>query len=64
VCETIACGTGGGATAATGLTWLPKDEHFIIGIGDRLVAHAGLLGLPIDPAAGGSGLRARTAGPA
>lgn len=30
-----------------GLTWLPKEEHFGIRHGDRLVAHAGLLRLPI-----------------
>ncbi|MDC0769913.1 GNAT family N-acetyltransferase [Streptomyces sp. HD] len=30
-----------------GLTWLPKDEHFGIRHGDRLVAHAGLLRLPV-----------------
>ncbi|MFH8573730.1 GNAT family N-acetyltransferase [Streptomyces sp. NPDC017993] len=33
--------------AATGLTWLPKEEHFGIRYGDRLVAHAGLLRLPV-----------------
>ncbi|MCQ8773156.1 GNAT family N-acetyltransferase [Streptomyces telluris] len=33
--------------AATGLTWLPKEEHFGIRRGDRLVAHAGLLRLPV-----------------
>ncbi|MFF2510184.1 GNAT family N-acetyltransferase [Streptomyces sp. NPDC058086] len=33
--------------AATGLTWLPKAEHFGISHGDRLVAHAGLLRLPV-----------------
>ncbi|WP_329389708.1 GNAT family N-acetyltransferase [Streptomyces sp. NBC_01351] len=33
--------------AATGLTWLPKEEHFGIRHGDRLVAHAGLLRLPV-----------------
>jgi len=33
--------------AATGLTWLPKEEHFGIRHGDRLVAHAGLLRLPL-----------------
>ncbi|NUP21914.1 MAG: GNAT family N-acetyltransferase [Streptomyces sp.] len=30
-----------------GLTWLPKDDHFGIRHGDRLVAHAGLLRLPV-----------------
>lgn len=33
--------------AATGLTWLPKEEHFGIRHGARLVAHAGLLRLPV-----------------
>lgn len=33
--------------AATGLTWLPKEEHFGIRHGDRLVAHTGLLRLPV-----------------
>ncbi|MFD3843526.1 GNAT family N-acetyltransferase, partial [Streptomyces sp. NPDC058642] len=33
--------------AAAGLTWLPKSEHFGIRHGDRLVAHAGLLRLPV-----------------
>ncbi|MER5527504.1 GNAT family N-acetyltransferase [Streptomyces sp. NPDC002677] len=33
--------------AAAGLTWLPKKEHFGIRLGDRLVAHAGLLRLPV-----------------
>ncbi|MFJ5546146.1 GNAT family N-acetyltransferase [Streptomyces sp. NPDC093225] len=43
---------GGGAdpfgVAHTGLTWLPKDEHFGIRLGGRLVAHAGLLRLPVS----------------
>lgn len=33
--------------AAAGLTWLPKKDHFGIRHGDRLVAHAGLLRLPV-----------------
>ncbi|MEU2513498.1 GNAT family N-acetyltransferase [Streptomyces syringium] len=33
--------------AAAGLTWLPKEEHFGIRHGDRLVAHTGLLRLPV-----------------
>lgn len=33
--------------ASTGLTWLPKQEHFGIGHDGRLVAHAGLLRLPV-----------------
>ncbi|MCX5407115.1 GNAT family N-acetyltransferase [Streptomyces sp. NBC_00335] len=42
---------GGGpdpfGVAAAGLTWLPKEEHFGVGYGDRLLAHAGLLRLPV-----------------
>ncbi|KOU06663.1 acetyltransferase [Streptomyces sp. NRRL F-5755] len=33
--------------ASTGLTWLPKEEHFGIRHKDRLMAHAGLLRLPV-----------------
>ncbi|WP_369230481.1 GNAT family N-acetyltransferase [Streptomyces sp. R21] len=33
--------------ASAGLTWLPKEEHFGIRHGDRLVAHTGLLRLPV-----------------
>jgi predicted N-acetyltransferase YhbS len=33
--------------AFTGLTWLPKDEHFGVRHAGRLVAHTGLLRLPI-----------------
>ncbi|MFD8815065.1 GNAT family N-acetyltransferase [Streptomyces sp. NPDC059627] len=33
--------------ASAGLTWLPKEEHFGIRHQDRLVAHAGLLRLPV-----------------
>ncbi|WP_405016121.1 GNAT family N-acetyltransferase [Kitasatospora sp. NBC_00070] len=33
--------------AALGLTWLPKDEHFGIRLAGRLVAHTGLLRLPV-----------------
>ncbi|WP_433544445.1 GNAT family N-acetyltransferase (plasmid) [Streptomyces sp. CA-294286] len=33
--------------ASTGLTWLPKEEHFGIRHEDRLVAHTGLLRLPV-----------------
>ncbi|MGW7072354.1 GNAT family N-acetyltransferase [Streptomyces sp. NPDC054855] len=42
---------GGGddpfGVAETGLTWLPKEEHFGVRLGERLVAHAGLLRLPV-----------------
>ncbi|MFJ9664549.1 GNAT family N-acetyltransferase [Streptomyces sp. NPDC101219] len=34
--------------ADAGLTWLPKEEHFGIRHEGRLVAHAGLLQLPIS----------------
>ncbi|MFG2296108.1 GNAT family N-acetyltransferase [Streptomyces sp. NPDC048603] len=34
--------------AHTGLTWLPKEDHFGIRLGGRLVAHAGLLRLPLS----------------
>lgn len=42
---------GGGAdpfgVGAAGLTWLPKEEHFGVAYGGRLLAHAGLLRLPV-----------------
>ncbi|MCM1966236.1 GNAT family N-acetyltransferase [Streptomyces sp. G1] len=42
---------GGGAdpfgVSAAGLTWLPKEEHFGVTSDDRLLAHAGLLRLPV-----------------
>jgi GNAT superfamily N-acetyltransferase len=34
--------------AYAGLTWLPKEDHFGIRLGGRLVAHAGLLRLPLS----------------
>ncbi|MFI6638664.1 GNAT family N-acetyltransferase [Streptomyces sp. NPDC050504] len=34
--------------ADVGLTWQPKKEHFGIRWGDRLVAHTGLLRLPVE----------------
>ncbi|MFE6102951.1 GNAT family N-acetyltransferase [Streptomyces laurentii] len=34
--------------AYTGLTWLPKGEHFGVRVGGRLVAHAGLLRVPLE----------------
>jgi predicted N-acetyltransferase YhbS len=34
--------------ADTGLTWLPKEDHFGVRLGDRLVAHAGLRRLPVS----------------
>ncbi|WP_371622296.1 GNAT family N-acetyltransferase [Streptomyces sp. NBC_01116] len=39
--------------ADAGLTWLPKDDHFGIRQKGRLVAHAGLLRLPLS--IGGAG---------
>ncbi|MDR6974131.1 GNAT superfamily N-acetyltransferase [Streptomyces sp. 3330] len=42
---------GGGddpfGVASTGLSWLPKEEHFGVRHGDRLVAHAGLRRLSV-----------------
>ncbi|MFE1776769.1 GNAT family N-acetyltransferase [Streptomyces sp. NPDC059008] len=34
--------------AEAGLTWLPKEEHFAIRQDGRLVAHAGLLTIPVS----------------
>ncbi|MFE9610142.1 GNAT family N-acetyltransferase [Streptomyces sp. NPDC006012] len=34
--------------AHVGLTWLPKEDHFGIRLGGRLVAHAGLVRLPVS----------------
>ncbi|MEK2472718.1 GNAT family N-acetyltransferase [Streptomyces noursei] len=34
--------------ADAGLTWLPKEDHFGIRLEGRLVAHAGLLRLPLS----------------
>ncbi|MFG2890977.1 GNAT family N-acetyltransferase [Streptomyces sp. NPDC048248] len=34
--------------ASTGLTWLPKEDHFGVRLGGRLVAHAGLRRLPLS----------------
>jgi predicted N-acetyltransferase YhbS len=44
--------------ADTGMTWLPKEVHFGIRQKGRLVAHAGLLQLPISV----GGLQAQVAG--
>ncbi|MET8169369.1 GNAT family N-acetyltransferase [Streptomyces sp. NPDC005329] len=41
--------------AEFGLTWRPKDHHFGIRAGNRLVAHAGLTTVPVS--AGGHHLR-------
>ncbi len=45
--EILGAGDDPFGVAATGLTWLPKEEHFGIRHRDRLVAHAGLLRLPV-----------------
>ncbi|MFF6952948.1 GNAT family N-acetyltransferase [Streptomyces iakyrus] len=45
--EILGAGDDPFGVAETGLTWLPKEEHFGIRHGDRLVAHAGLLRLPM-----------------
>ncbi|MGG7570680.1 GNAT family N-acetyltransferase [Streptomyces sirii] len=34
--------------AEVGLTWLPKEEHFAVRQDGRLVAHAGLLPIPVS----------------
>ncbi|MFE5770577.1 GNAT family N-acetyltransferase [Streptomyces sp. NPDC056485] len=40
--------------ADTGLAWLPKKEHFGITLDGRLVAHTGLLRIPVS--VGGTGI--------
>ncbi|MEV5598760.1 GNAT family N-acetyltransferase [Streptomyces sp. NPDC052496] len=45
--EILGSGEDPFGVASTGLTWLPKDQHFGIRHDGRLVAHAGLLRLPI-----------------
>lgn len=45
--EILGHGSDPFGVAAAGLSWLPKKEHFGIRYGDRLVAHAGLLRLPV-----------------
>lgn len=42
--------------ADTGLAWLPKKEHFGITLEGRLVAHTGLLRIPVS--VGGAGIEA------
>ncbi|MEU6001041.1 GNAT family N-acetyltransferase [Streptomyces sp. NPDC047197] len=44
--EILGAGDDPFGVAATGLAWLPKEEHFGIRHGGRLVAHAGLRRLP------------------
>lgn len=43
--EILGAGDDPFGVASTGLTWLPKEDHFGIRHEDRLVAHAGLLRL-------------------
>ncbi|WP_089103987.1 GNAT family N-acetyltransferase [Streptomyces hyaluromycini] len=45
--EILGTGDDPFGVASTGLTWLPKEDHFGIRHDDRLVAHAGLLRLPV-----------------
>ncbi|MFJ4617030.1 GNAT family N-acetyltransferase [Streptomyces sp. NPDC088812] len=45
--EILGAGDDPFGVAAAGLTWLPKEDHFAVRQGGRLVAHAGLLRLPV-----------------
>ncbi|MFD8224654.1 GNAT family N-acetyltransferase [Streptomyces massasporeus] len=45
--EILGTGDDPFGVAGTGLTWLPKEDHFGVRLGGRLVAHAGLLRLPV-----------------
>ncbi|NGO75741.1 GNAT family N-acetyltransferase [Streptomyces sp. YC504] len=45
--EILGTGDDPFGVASTGLTWLPKQDHFGIRLEGRLVAHAGLLRLPV-----------------
>ncbi|MGW4749913.1 GNAT family N-acetyltransferase [Streptomyces sp. NPDC004290] len=45
--EILGTGDDPFGVASTGLTWLPKEEHFGIRHDGRLVAHTGLLRLPV-----------------
>ncbi|MFJ8025233.1 GNAT family N-acetyltransferase [Streptomyces sp. NPDC096311] len=45
--EILGAGADPFGVADAGLTWLPKKDHFGIRQKDRLVAHAGLLQLPM-----------------
>ncbi|MFJ6565196.1 GNAT family N-acetyltransferase [Streptomyces sp. NPDC091412] len=46
--EILGDGSDPFGVAYTGLTWLPKEHHFGVRLGGRLVAHAGLLRLPVS----------------
>jgi GNAT superfamily N-acetyltransferase len=45
--EILGLGDDPFGVAEAGLTWLPKEEHFGVRLDGRLVAHAGLLRLPV-----------------
>ncbi|MEV0241949.1 GNAT family N-acetyltransferase [Streptomyces sp. NPDC050674] len=45
--EILGTGDDPFGVAGAGLTWLPKEEHFGVRLDGRLVAHAGLLRLPV-----------------
>ncbi|MBB6415184.1 GNAT family N-acetyltransferase [Streptomyces sp. AK010] len=45
--EILGTGDDPFGVAGTGLTWLPKEDHFGVRLDGRLVAHAGLLRLPV-----------------
>lgn len=45
--EILGAGADPFGVAEAGLTWLPKKDHFGIRLDGRLVAHAGLLRLPL-----------------
>ncbi|MGW3507569.1 GNAT family N-acetyltransferase [Streptomyces sp. NPDC000994] len=46
--EILGDGTDPFGVAYAGLTWLPKEHHFGVRLEGRLVAHAGLLRLPMS----------------
>ncbi|KUJ68496.1 acetyltransferase [Streptomyces albus subsp. albus] len=54
--EILGTGADPFGVADTGLTWLPKEDHFGVRLEGRLVAHAGLLRLPLS--IGGAGTEA------
>lgn len=45
--EILGAGADPFGVGAVGLTWLPKEEHFGVEYDGRLLAHAGLLRLPV-----------------
>ncbi|MEU7292670.1 GNAT family N-acetyltransferase [Streptomyces exfoliatus] len=46
--EILGAGADPFGVADTGLTWLPKEDHFGVRLDGRLVAHTGLLRMPIS----------------